>query len=65
MVEARRRDTGRVRTTENENSKKVRFGEEEQTEEFRMKSTDQQNMMNGLEEVRNRQGKCRSRPRER
>ena len=52
MVEARRRDTGRERTTEKENSKKVRFGEEEQTEEFRMKSTDQQNMMNGLEEVR-------------
>ena len=46
VVEARRRDT------EKEISKKVRFGEEEQTEEFRMKSTDQRNMMNGLGEVR-------------
>ena len=52
MVEARRRDTGRERTTEKENRKKVPSREEEQTEEFRMKSTDQQNMMNGLEEVR-------------
>ena len=56
MVEARRRATGRERTAEQEQGKKVRFSEEEQTVEMRAQSTDDQDVMDGFEEGRTGRG---------
>ena len=62
---ARRRGRGteREQTAEMKQVKKVRFAEEEQSEETRARSTDEQDVMRGLEEMRTGRGKCRSRPR--
>ena len=43
---------GRVRNAEEEQGKQVHFAEEEQPVEMRAQSTDDQDVMDGLEEVR-------------
>ena len=52
VVEARRRATGKKRTAEQKQGKQVCFAGEEQPVEKRAQSTDEQDVMDGLEEVR-------------
>ena len=57
-VEEKRRENieGRDQVTEQEQSKKVRFTEEKQPEETQEQSTDKQDVMSGLEELRTGRG---------
>ena len=56
LVEARSRATGREQTAEQEQGKQVRFAGEEQPGEKRAQSTHEQDVMDGLEEVRTGRG---------
>ena len=56
LVEARSRATGREQTAEQKQGKQVRFAGEEQPGEKRAQSTHEQDVMDGLEEVRTGRG---------